>query len=181
MGITSYTILKLVLDALQIVGYPYFKIPTADDEYKVQRERVFCYELYHRMRQIQDNYCKDLTINGELDKRGRKNYNKEIPDFLFHIPGTNNFNETIIEVKNTLQIIGDLQKIDNFISEHNYKFGILLIYNNTFFKVQKEIKFIREDLANIKNKENIYIIAASDPGHIKHMLLSDVLESGVNP
>jgi hypothetical protein len=180
MEIMSYTILKLVLDALYNVGYSYFKIPTTDDKYKTQnRERVFCYELYHRIRQIQDNSCKNLTLNGELDKRGRANYNNEIPDFLFHIPGTNNFNEAIIEVKNTLQIIGDLQKIDKFISEHNYKLGILLVYNHTFSKVQKEFKSIKEDLANIKNKENIYIIVASDPVHIKHKLLSDMLESGV--
>jgi hypothetical protein len=180
MEIMSYTILKLVLDALQIVGYPYFKIPNTDDKYKIQsRERIFCYELYHRMRQIQDNYCKDLTLNGELNKKGRTCFNNEIPDFLFHIPETDNFNEAIIEVKNTLSIIEDLQKIDNFINAHNYKLGILLIYNYTFSKVQKEFKSLKENLANIKNKENIYIIVASDPGHIKHKLLSDMLESGV--
>ncbi|MCL2804569.1 MAG: hypothetical protein FWD26_01340 [Treponema sp.] len=182
MEIMSYNILKLVLDALQIVGYPYYKVPTTDDRNKLQnRERVFCYEFYHRMRQIQDNHCKELTLNGELDKRGRINYNNEIPDFLFHIPGTDSNNEAIIEVKNSLQIITDLQKIDRFINEHNYKFGILIIYNNTFSKVQKEVKNSREKLTNIKNKENIYIIAASDHAHIKHILLSDILDSGATP
>jgi len=70
-----------------------------------------------------------------------------------------------------------LQKIDRFINEHHYKFGILIIYNNTFSKLQEEVKTSREELTNIKNKENIYIIAASDPAHIKHMLLSDILDS----
>jgi len=50
MEIISYNILKLILNTLQIVGYPYYKVPTTDNKNKLQnRERVFCYELYHEM------------------------------------------------------------------------------------------------------------------------------------
>ncbi|MCL2764071.1 MAG: hypothetical protein FWD40_02170 [Treponema sp.] len=182
MEIISYNILKLVLDTIEHVGYNFFKVPTTDDkQILLNSERVFCYELYHRIRQLQDNYCKELTLNGVLDNKRRINYKNEIPDFLFHIHGTTSCNGAIIEVKNTLQIITDLNIIDKFINEYNYKLGILLIYNYTFSKVQKEFKNSKEEYTNIKNKENIYIIAASDPGHIKHLLLSDILEYGATP
>ena len=169
-----YNILNLVGRAAENVGYPYYKVTTSENPQKLHdRERVFCYELYHRMRQIQDNYCKDLTINGELDKSGRLDYDSEKPDFLFHIPGTDNHNEAIIEVKNVLQVEADLKKINVFIKHHKYKVGILFVYNHSLIAVEKFIKKNNE-LFDIECKDKIYIIAGNDPAHIKCKSLMEI-------
>jgi hypothetical protein len=174
MEIVHYSILKLVLTAIELVGYDYFKVKTSNDGIQ-NRERVFCYELYHRLRQIQDNYCKDLTINGELDKRGRSAFSDEKPDFLFHIPGTDDNNAAIIEVKNTRENIeNDIQKMNVFIEKYKNQMGISIIYNQTFSSVEKHIKGI-DELKFIKNKEIIFVIAASDPAHIKCKSLLEIM------
>ena len=176
MEIIHYTILKLVLNAVENMGYPYFKVLASDSPKQTQeREKVFCYEFYHRLRQIQDNYCKDLTLHSEFD-RIKTLYNRnEMPDFIFYISETDYSNAAIIEVKNTRQMMeNDIQKIENFINQNKCKMGISLIYSQTFFSVEKYIKGI-DELHEIKNKDNIFIIAASDPGHIKYKSLMDII------
>ena len=45
---------SLVVDALQNVDVEYFEIKQYGTENAKRRERVFCYELYHQMRKIQE-------------------------------------------------------------------------------------------------------------------------------
>ena len=46
---------RIFLDALQhaiaLIEPQYFQLPVAQLEYPVYRERVYCYELYHRLRE----------------------------------------------------------------------------------------------------------------------------------
>ena len=175
MEIIHYTILKLVLNAVENVGYPYFKVLASDSPKKVlEREKIFCYELYHRMRQIQDNYCKDLTLNSEYDRFRALYKRNEMPDFLFYISETDYSNTAIIEVRNTRQMMeNDIHKIEEFINQNKCKMGISLIYSKTFSSVEKYIKG-NDELYELKNKENIFIIAASDPAHIKCKSLMEI-------
>ena len=68
----------------------YFQLPIAagDDVY---RERVYCYELYHRLRQEWGRF--PFSLGGEIDKSGHPlfrggPYAQAKPDFLVHQPGS---------------------------------------------------------------------------------------------
>jgi len=170
-------IVKLVIEAIKNVSNDYIRIERADGGQQY-RERVFCYELYHQMRQIQDDFCKSLIINGELDKRSYSGFNNKVPDFLFHVPGNNDNNEAIFEVKNTLEnkdeIINDFKKIDKFINEHGYKIGIFLLYNHSFSDEKQKIKNILEK-CEVKNKEKIFIITTKNPSEVECKVYSEIL------
>ena len=172
MEIIHYSVLRLVLNAVENIGYPYFEVPTIDNPRKLQeRERVFCYELYHRMRQTQDNYCKSITLNSKSNRAKRISLHSETPDFIFYVSETDANDTAIIEVRNTRRMIeNDIQKIDDLISQDKCKVGISLIYSQTFSSVEKYIKSL-DELREIENKDSIFIIAASDPAHMKYKSL----------
>jgi len=138
--------LKNFLDALNSVDQDYYRIETTYDPHGVVRERVFCYELYHQLRiSLTNDY--PYKIHGELDKHGHREIqrqNQKIPDFLFHIPGTHDENNVIVEVKGSLNrhlIISDLVKIKSFMANVNYKFGVFLLFSYTLENFLDEIKF----------------------------------------
>ena len=86
---------------MKLVGPEYFKIITTYNTGGIIRERVFCYELYHQLRQI---LPKDdpITLHAEIDKRGHIDFgpdDRRNPDFIFHTPGTHKGNTLVIEVK----------------------------------------------------------------------------------
>jgi len=117
--------------ALSKVPKDFHKIKMNKDEERY-RERIFCYELYHRFRCLMKNdndiIFHDITLHGELDKKGNKNYNGEIPDFVLHSPGDNDRNLFIVEVKVNPEgdIEGDLKKLIEFVGHHKYQHGVLI-------------------------------------------------------
>jgi len=132
--------LDLVLEAGTKIRPHYFRVQTAGEEEFVFRERVYCYELYHRLREILPLNFK-YQLDGELDKRGQELFRKMkyIPDFLVHIPGDMTNNLVVIEVKqiniNNLKETGikdDIKKLSRFIKEVSYFRGIMLIYSDEF-------------------------------------------------
>jgi hypothetical protein len=111
-------------------------------------ERVFCYELYHQLRNKLDAEGKDFlgntTLQGELKKiqveqfvrkLGLRQLTEEfIPDFVMHSSGSAKEHHFVIEVKcdpdvSKEEILSDLKKIDEFIDKFNYKRGIFLTTN----------------------------------------------------
>lgn len=102
----------------------------------VYRERIYCYELYHQMR---NNWPQDgtLILFGEYDKNGsqffaRTSVRGAKPDFSIHTPGKSDANLLAIEVKPVTArlkyIQSDLKKLHGFLKEANFSFGIFLIY-----------------------------------------------------
>ena len=69
----------------------YYRLRTTYSEEGIVRERVFCYELYHRIRCLQNNgRLPCIHIHGEIDKSGHALFEREDqknPDFIFHVPG----------------------------------------------------------------------------------------------
>jgi hypothetical protein len=102
------------------ISAPYFHLPVADMEDPADRERVYCYELYHHWRNHwYDNF--PFSLNGELDKAKHPRIpNREKPDFLVHVPGqmTNMSNLLIVEVKPAnaalKQMVDDMEKLAYF-------------------------------------------------------------------
>ena len=45
---------NILLEALEKVGIKYYKLETTYEPSGVVRERVFCYELYHQIRCLQE-------------------------------------------------------------------------------------------------------------------------------
>ena len=147
----------IFLDVLQrataLIEPDYFQLPVAELEDPVYRERVYCYELYHRLRQVLPNDY-GYRLDGELDKSGHPVIHHEIgpvkPDFLVHRRGEMNNNLVVVEVKPvTVQKDGlekDFRTLRDFIIKARYFRSIYLIYGydddviaNVAAKAQAEI------------------------------------------
>lgn len=131
----------LFLDALHqataLIEQHYFQLPVAELEDPVYRERVYCYELYHRLRQVLPNDF-NYRLDGELDKSGHPLIHRTLgpvkPDFLVHERGTMDKNLVVVEVKPiNLREDGlqkDLQTLQAFIQRAQYYRAIYLIYGD---------------------------------------------------
>jgi hypothetical protein len=124
-----------LLRASSEVGPHYFQLPVAGKEEPGYRERVYCYELYHRWRTHWPDTFR-FSLSGEIDKAGHRLIrNGTKPDFLVHIPGQM-MNLLIVEVKpenaDEKQMVEDLAKLTSFRRDlgerHNYKAAYFWIY-----------------------------------------------------
>jgi len=110
-----------LLSASSQVGSEYMQLPVAGKKDPDYRERVYCYELYHRWR------CQWLasfpySLCGEVDKRKHTyvrgpHLDNSKPDFLVHDPGYMR-NLLVMEVKaaegNEDDMAADLKKLTAF-------------------------------------------------------------------
>lgn len=100
------------------------------------QERAICYEFYHQFRKLIDTGEVDLggrVVQAEVDKRYQHYDNLEkIPDFVFHIPDTQN-NLAVIEVKMASDLNGieeDLKKLFIFGQNLNYHHLVQIVIGN---------------------------------------------------
>jgi len=96
--------LRALKEASGNIGEYYFKVAMANLKGYRFRERVYCYELYHRLRlALPPDAIFPYTLQGEMDKDGHPIIHKVVgavkPDFILHKPGTMNDNLLVIEVK----------------------------------------------------------------------------------
>jgi hypothetical protein len=167
-------ILSIVEDVGYLISDDYFNVKFAieskDKEYEIKyRERVYCYELYHNLRCIVGDYGP-FKLHAELDKRGhtiiKSGYK---PDFVFHIPGTMNYNLLIMEVKHILndlsEIKKDIDKIIYFLDKCNYFYGFILIYGTDTDDTIKKTKIaIEKELENKGTAKNrLYLAHHNNP------------------
>ena len=127
----------MLRQATQAIEGDYFKLPIAGDV-PIYRERVYCYELYHRLRcRWPDARDFEYRLGGEVDKAGHKLMRDlgahGIPDLLVHGPGYMDRNLVIVEVKpakrvNENNLATDLHKLREFIVHAGYRLGVYLIY-----------------------------------------------------
>ncbi len=122
---------KLVYDAMRNVSKEFFEIEIAKGIEEKRRERVYCYELYHQIRSLQEkNNLNDFTVNAEIDKRGHsiitENFN---PDIVIHQQG-DMVNYIVVEVKVTLNAEGiakDFNTIITMLEKYKYQYGIFIL------------------------------------------------------
>jgi len=116
---------------------PYFLLPIYGGN-PVNRERVYCYELYHLMRCEWPSGAR-YVLNGEVDKRAHVamqalGVGNEKPDFLVHNPGVMEDNHAIIEVKVIGAAVRDIRKdlatLTLFRQGPQYDRAIYLFYGN---------------------------------------------------
>lgn len=132
--------LEQMKKALKRVNEKYIEISMYQLPNNRYRERVYCYELYHQLREILGDGYKYM-LDGELSKNAHPIIEKEIgakiPDFLVHYRSEMDHNLAIIEVKpiksvndSISNLEEDLDKIIDFIETAEYQYGIMLIYSN---------------------------------------------------
>ena len=125
-------VIEWLLDASSQIGKEYFQLPVYGCEEPEYRERVYCYELYHRWR------CRwpdafPYSLSGEVDKARHPLIRKSLkPDFLVHVPGSRD-NLFVMEVKSgnapTSSLRDDLKKLMWFLDEPaKYQAASLWIY-----------------------------------------------------
>lgn len=119
----------------------YFQLPEAGSEEPKYRERVYCYELYHQLRNVLESKLSDFPykLDAEVDKAGHRIIEERMkPDFIVHVPGEMNSNLAVIEVKPLKQQISrlkdeleyDIDKLKTFLEEFRYHRAIMLIYGD---------------------------------------------------
>lgn len=158
--------MDLIKEALANVGDEYYKVKTTYEPLGIIRERVFCYELYHQMRMIQNKKgLTDIQIHGEIDKSGHRLFEGENPDFIFHIPGMMEGNSVVVEVKGKLEgsyqrgIYKDIQTLSKFTNnEIIYQLGLLIIYNYTYAEFYQRIGTVIKDKLDKKPIETAKVI-----------------------
>lgn len=106
-----------LLCSSSLVGHEYILLPVAGDEDQEYRERVYCYELYHRWRCHWPKVFP-FSLLGEVDKARHPLIPKSPkPDFLVHIPGQMT-NLLIVEIKpknaDYTKMAEDLVKLTHF-------------------------------------------------------------------
>lgn len=133
---------NLITDAINNVSSNYYHISTTYKREGIIRERVFCYELYHQIRLIQEDKEElSLFFDAEIDKRGHcefESMDRRNPDFIFHARGDMSQNTIIMEVKGALsngykrKILKDFDTLIIFIEKYNYEAGYFLLFNHSY-------------------------------------------------
>ena len=145
---------SILTQATENIDADYMQLPVAGQENTIYRERVYCYELYHRLRWAMSQLCPYMLC-GELDKSGHpyirgNSLDRVKPDFLVHVPLSMSENLVAIEVKPVARIISgnarsgaakrcairrdaikkDLRTLTAFRRDGKYHHAIYLIYGD---------------------------------------------------
>ena len=124
----------MLQNATARISYEYFHLPVADAD-PVYRERVYCYELYHQLRCIWNDF--PFSLGGEIDKAGHPHfqdgpYARAKPDLLVHTPSGMDENLAAVEIKpasvDVGGILGDLRKLTWLCLNAGYYGGIFILY-----------------------------------------------------
>lgn len=113
----------------------YFQMPVAGLEEPIYRERVYCYELYHQLRNSLPRGFP-FVLAGEVDKEGHPTIHKAIgpykPDFIVHEPGGMGSNLVVVEVKPSVttgsEFREDLRHLRSFLEAAGYFAALSLVY-----------------------------------------------------
>ncbi len=146
-----------------------FGLAVANSSVRILRERVFCYELYHQVRLLTANDEASISIHGEIDKRGHRDYLGEDqvnPDFVIHCPGTNEHNILVIEVKGQIGAEAnrkDFRKLLNFVRSHSYEAGASILYTHSFADLAESADEEIRALSREPGSDDIFILSMKTP------------------
>lgn len=147
----------------------YFNVPISYGKGLLIRERVFCYELYYQIKLIiktENILPPGMEFHGEIDKNGNSFFDKQNPDFVLHVPGTNEYNTLVMEVKGKLDshstsgIKKDFKTLHAFVNSYGYKIGVFFIYNHSI------------EALMARNKSHIELIVQDEESQHKIFIIS---------
>jgi hypothetical protein len=131
-------LIDIIQESISDMNEEYFNLPVAGEENPIQRERVFCGELYHQIRNRLDEF--PYNINIEPDKTMHPIIEELCgainPDFIIHKFGemTSESNLAVVEVKRsegnlTGGILKDMKAINCLTTIQNgYYGGIIIVF-----------------------------------------------------
>ena len=160
------SMITVITESIKEVPQEYYKLRTTYNSEGIVRERIFCYELYHRMRVYQEseNLNDVFTLHGEIDKSGHREFlqeDRKNPDFVFHIPGEMSNNAVVLEVKGKFNIadtVKDFETLERFTTEYQYKKGIYLFYNYTKNEIVRNLQGNSTRIYRFLENEKISIL-----------------------
>lgn len=156
--------LGILRTATANVSPDYFMLEVAGVEGPIYRERDYCYELYHLLREIMpDDF--GYNIHGEVDKTKHpiiaESVGKVKPDYIVHVPGTMERNLVVIEVKpivgDRAGILKDIRNLCGFLTKANYFRAILMVYGDDTKLIERIMNLVQEDVKEIP-PESFYLI-----------------------
>ncbi len=147
--------MRCLMKAGAKIEHHYFQLPVAGSEEPMIRERVYCYELYHQLRNaLGDDF--PYKLDGEVDKEGhpiiRPKLGPKKPDFIVHVPRKMNQNLVVIEVKPVTvknrinELRKDLKTLRRFIDRARYYRAIMFVYGNGKHDLPESIRSEMESL-----------------------------------
>ena len=134
----------------------YFSLPVYELPYNVFRERTYCYELYHQLRNV---FTDDFPykLDGEVDKIKHPRIESLMgpvkPDFIVHQPDAMDKNLVVIEVKsingintNFSDYMGDILTLRDFLEGANYYYAIMYVYDDGHFELSPRTRDVFNDI-----------------------------------
>jgi hypothetical protein len=171
----------VLADATRSIEAEYFHL-SIDGGGPVYRERVYCYELYHQMRNHWPRGCP-FYLNGEIDKAAHPKLanlgaDHAKPDLLVHQPGYMRGNHAIIEVKSPRATIPEIRKDLNtlsiFVNRVGYQRAIYLHYGyEADSKVVERVNRVASLMENIPAIEIWVHSEVGQPAQQVHELKSN--------
>lgn len=163
----------------RMVDPHYFQLPIAGKENPIFRERVYCYELYHQIRNALGEVFP-FKLDGEVDKNGHPIIpGDKKPDFIVHVPREMDKNLVVIEVKpvivNDHDLKDDLDKLAWLLKKGKYYRAILLVYGDGRTKLPD---WIRTRVALFSKKHENRILLAWHSGWTKEINVIQPLVEG---
>lgn len=156
--------------------YFYLSIDSGDSVY---RERVYCYELYHRMRCLWPSNTT-YYLNGEVDKAAHPilrelGADTKKPDLLIHKPGYMEGNHTVIEVKSEKSAVKasikkDLNTLSLFVKKVKYDRAIYLLYGYNLDEKLTTIKSEANKIDDIARIEVWFHKRHNEPAECIHII-----------
>jgi hypothetical protein len=146
--------LSILKEAVAHIEDRYFQVQTAFENGSslMYRERVYCYELYHQLRNAIP-VTSQYTLMGELDKRAHEIISgSRIPDFVFHVPGTMDGNLVVMEVKRidtSDDLKTDFKKLLQFLEDANYKGAVHLVFGSGGGRIDRFREIAKQKLTGL--------------------------------
>lgn len=161
-------LLQILGDSIVNIGNEFFNFQVAGNEDPIERERVYCGELYHQIRNRIEDF--PFSINIEPDKKRHPYIENSCgaidPDLVIHRPGrmSRDDNLAVIEVKKstgnlTDGIIKDIRTINCMTTlENGYYGGMIIIFGQlTNLRITNLIRRIAENKSEEIGKFNLIL------------------------
>jgi hypothetical protein len=165
-------LINIIIKSIAKINEEYFNFPVAGEQNPIQRERVFCGELYHQIRLNLEEL--PYSVNNEPDKNRHPIIEEQCgainPDLIIHKLGemTSESNLALIEVKRskgnlTDGILKDMKTINCMTTiQYGYFGGIIIVFGELSEVKKRNLINRINEVKHEKTKKLILILIASN-------------------